>query len=268
MNKSQVAARLGASVVLTDQSKILPTLIKNARANAKDLECRRRPPSPDSYAYHDSTPPFADDMDYPEDVSKLSSKVKNSARTTASMSTVSPTTASSLTSSCGRHDDAAFKKLAIRHQCGGGYRCGDGTNIRRPPKEVEETPSPRCDAVNSTTSGVRCCSRDGTTSTKGGWRVAELLFSSSEEELRRWRGVPLENMDGRKHYSHGEDLFDLVVAADVVYLTDLWDSMACTFKVRIFTACVSNPYDRGYRRNTIGSLGVVVGFLGGSTDNP
>ncbi|CAM9536576.1 unnamed protein product, partial [Hapterophycus canaliculatus] len=41
-----VAARLGASVVLTDQSKLLPTLMKNARANAWDLEVgQSRPPT-------------------------------------------------------------------------------------------------------------------------------------------------------------------------------------------------------------------------------
>ncbi len=131
--KTQVAARLGASVTLTDQSKLLPTLTRNARANARDLECRPGP--------------------------------------------------------------------------------GPGA------------PSPASDAT------------DGA----GRWQVAELLFSESEEDIARWRrGAP-----GRRAGSdpvggeaggddHGEDLFDLfdlVVAADVVYLNDLWDAMAFTLKV-------------------------------------
>lgn len=35
------------------------------------------------------------------------------------------------------------------------------------------------------------------------------------------------------HGEGGHDLFDLVVAADVVYLKDLWDAMAFTIKVRV-----------------------------------
>lgn len=121
--KTQVAARLGASVTLTDQSKLLPTLTRNARANARDLECLPEP------------------------------------------------------------------------------------------------------AANAT---------DGA----GRWQVAELLFSDSEEDIVRWRrGVPgrrvdTDPADGEPgDDDRGEDLFDLVVAADVVYLNDLWDAMAFTLKV-------------------------------------
>lgn len=220
--------------MLTDQSKILPTLIKNARANAQDLECRRRPTSADCCS--GSTLPCADGMDYPEEVSKFSSEVKKSARTTASMSTVSPAAASSLTSSCGSHDvDATSMSSVIRHQCDGGYGCSDGTST--------------------------------STSTKGGWRVTELLFSKSEEDLRRWRGVTFGNdEDRRKLHSREENLFDLVVAADIVYLTDLWDSMACTFKVRVSPAYVFNI--KGDQRICNRDFGSHRGLFGGSADPP
>lgn len=61
--------------------------------------------------------------------------------------------------------------------------------------------------------------------------AAELLFSDSEEEILRWRG----NV-GRGDTFSGEaegDLFDLIFAADIVYLNDLWDEMAFTMKVRV-----------------------------------
>lgn len=233
--KSQVAARLGASVVLTDQSKILPTLFRNARANAQDLECRRRPTSLDCFNY----------MDHPEDVSKSPSQAKDGVRTTTFTSTVSTARAPSPTSTPGRHDndDGTCTKSAIRHPCGGGYRCGNGASISKSLKRVDGAPPPHCDVGNSTASGVRCCFCGATNIAMGRWRVAELLFSKSEEDLRRWRGVTFGREDKIQHYSRGEDLFDLVVAADVVYLNDLWDSMACTLKVRIYTTyfVFSNP---------------------------
>ncbi|CAM9446352.1 unnamed protein product [Scytosiphon promiscuus] len=128
-----VAARLGASVVLTDQSKLLPTLIKNARANARELEVGH-PGAPTS---------------------------------------------------------------------GGGGKsplAGDG---------------------------------------EGRWIAAELLFFGSDEEMRRWRAGAKQEDGARKGFppsgceGDGDDLFDLVIAADVVYLNDLWDAMAFTIKALV-----------------------------------
>ncbi|CAM9963416.1 unnamed protein product [Pylaiella littoralis] len=234
-----VAARLGASVVLTDQSKILPTLVRNARANAQDLECRRRPIFPDCCG--DDTPSFADDADHSEDILKSFPEPKNGAHTTAFMSTVSLARASSPTSSRCRHDNdnPTCTNSAMRHQCGGGYHYGDETSNSKSPKQVEEASSPCCDGGDSTASGVRCCFCGATSSGNGRWRVEELLFSKNKEELRRWCGVTFGRGDSRKYSrikaedDHREDLFDLVVAADVVYLNGLWDSIACTLKAML-----------------------------------
>lgn len=63
----------------------------------------------------------------------------------------------------------------------------------------------------------------------GTWRVAELLFSSrleekeEEEEEEVFRSVSVA--------AGSKGLFDLVLAADVIYLRDLWDDMAVTIKV-------------------------------------
>lgn len=79
---------------------------------------------------------------------------------------------------------------------------------------------------------------------KGQWHAAELLFFESDEDMRRWRGEA-KTEDGDKEglgvaSSRGSeaddgvgDLFDLIIAADVVYLNDLWDAMAFTMKASV-----------------------------------
>lgn len=59
---------------------------------------------------------------------------------------------------------------------------------------------------------------------EGSWRVAELLFSEDEATLREAIGLGDE-------CSENLSRFDLVMAADVAYLVNLWDALVFTIKV-------------------------------------
>ena len=208
-NTNQVAARLGASVVLTDQSKILPTLERNARSNARDLECRGLPASPVLCRGTTAavSPPAADAADPPKNVAKTSSTETDDLATPASLAS---TAGSSPTLS--------------------GERCGCGTAAWAGSASRQQSDSSHA-------------GEDGGTDVKGRWLATELLFSDSAEDLLRWRrsifvggrdtasGEAEEDEQGGAE-ADDNDLFDLVVAADVVYLNDLWDAMAFTMKVR------------------------------------
>eukprot|EP00903_Cladosiphon_okamuranus_P011205 g10573.t1 len=184
-----VAARLGASVALTDQSKILPTLERNARSNAPDLECRHLPASP---GYREArTPPAARGTDAPGGIASSAPQDPGSSAATALVGE---------RGGCGKAELASSS--ATRHS--------DGKDAGIP----------------------------WSSDAKGRWLVAELLFSDSKEELLRWRrnivggrgDTILGEAGGVDHGEREDGLFDLVVAADVVYLNDLWDAMAFTVK--------------------------------------
>lgn len=199
--QNQVAARLGASVAITDQSKMLPTLTRNARSNTRGLECCRLPASPACRVGAGTSPP-ADATDLPEN---------NGSK--ASPDGVSPATAAFLAS--------AGLPSALGGEGGGCDTARVGS--------AEKGSGDRGHAGD-----------EGGVGAKGRWLATELLFSDSEEDMLRWRGsaagrgggaasgvAEVDNGDG------GGDLFDLVVAADVVYLNDLWDAMAFTIKVLV-----------------------------------
>lgn len=173
--------------MLTDQSKILPTLTRNARSNAQDLEYR-----PGCRGARISPPADADTV-APESVSKASPDPDSPATGAAFLAStgLSPTLSGEI-DGC----DTARAGSTARRQSSGGY-----------------------------------AGNDGSIDARGRWMAAELLFSDSEEEILRWRG----NV-GRGDTFSGEaegDLFDLIFAADIVYLNDLWDEMAFTMKVRV-----------------------------------
>ncbi|CAB1100973.1 unnamed protein product [Ectocarpus sp. CCAP 1310/34] len=216
-----VAARLGASVILTDQSKLLPTLIANARANAQDLEFSRQPPATPGSRDGTSTLP-SDDL---ADVLSTPPESDN---------TCSVATTPSIAKGEGETEDVPVCRKSARRRKGGD---DEGLNQVDTPKDstVNVVASKPDDRVLSTT---MCCLDGG--GSKGCWRVVELLFSESEEELLRWRrmaggggttGGPLRVVpEGDPEGDSHDGLFDVVVAADVVYLNDLWDAMAFTIK--------------------------------------
>lgn len=178
-----MAARLGASVVLTDQSKLLPTLVGNARANAPKLELRTPPDNrPDGLTAEKR---FGDADPTPYAAS-------------------SPLTAEPPPATAGRNKTAC-------------------TACRESGEEGVDAPGGRdtCRIHGMNRSGVG----------PGSWRVAALLFSERQADLRGFvaRGCDWLESDEVAQAQTGP--FDLVVAADVVYLNDLWNAMAFTIKV-------------------------------------
>lgn len=96
--------------------------------------------------------------------------------------------------------------------------------------------------------GQRTCNQAdedcGRSAPLGTWRVAELLFSENEEELMAFAaglgaGRKQEEAWGWEDWGNGareDGLFDLIIAADIIYLQSLWDAMAFTIKV-IVSVC-------------------------------
>lgn len=187
--------------MLSDQSKILPTLTKNARSNAQDLEYRR-PPAPPG-CREAGIPPPADATNSPKTAS-TASRDRGSSATAAFLPSAGPSSTSS--GEKGGCDTAHGASTARRRNGDGGQAGDDGAG----------------------------------TDAEGRWLATELLFSDSEEDILRWRGScggRRGTVSGGAEVDRGSavegDLFDLVVAADVVYLNDLWDAMAFTIKVRV-----------------------------------
>ncbi|CBN80157.1 expressed unknown protein [Ectocarpus siliculosus] len=212
---------LGAGTGLAGLSKLLPTLIANARANAQDLEYSRQPPTTPGSRDGTSTLP----CDEPADVLSTPPESDN---------TCSVTTTPSIAKDGGKAEDVPVCRKSARRRKGGD---DEGLNQVDAPKDstVNVAASKPDDRELSTT---MCCLDGG--GIKGCWRVVELLFSESEEKLLRWRrmadgggttGGPLRAVpEGDPEGDSHDGLFDLVVAADVVYLNDLWDAMAFTIK--------------------------------------
>eukprot|EP00752_Nemacystus_decipiens_P017897 g16046.t1 len=187
-----VAARLGASVALTDQSKMLPTLEKNARSNARDLECRRLSASSPVCCGSTAVSPPADAAMVPPEIGSNASAERDCPAATAS-------SAGEILNGC---DTAARASSSARRQGLGGHAGKDGSSM----------------------------------SDEGRWLATELLFSDSAEDLLRWRksivngGSDTASGEAGGHFGAQDGLFDLVVAADVAYLNDLWDAIAFTMK--------------------------------------
>ncbi|CAM9930128.1 unnamed protein product [Ectocarpus fasciculatus] len=218
-----VAARLGASVVLTDQSKLLPTLIANARAVAQDLEYKRQPPITTTPGSRDGTSPLPSDD--PADVLSTPPESENSC---------SATTTLSIPNGGGKTEDVPACPKSARRR-----KHGDDTGLKQAEAPKDSTVNVAASKPDDRELSRTLCGLDGGGS-KGCWRVVELLFSESEEELLQWRrmaggvgttGGPLRAvLEGGPEGDSHDGLFDLVVAADVVYLNDLWDAMAFTIK--------------------------------------
>lgn len=234
---NQVAARLGASVALTDQSKILPTLTRNARSNARDLECRRLPltsPGCRGAINNRASSQPADAAGHPPKKSVPKNVAKNVPKVASPFPDPdSPATAAVLAS-------AGSSSPAFSGERDGGCDTArGGSSARRPQK-----------------GGGGAWGIDAPQG--GRWMATELLFSESKEDILRWRGSvgggagrgDAISREAEGEHDHGGDaddegdLFDLVVAADIVYLNDLWNAMAFTMKVH-----VTNPPKRT-RRNS------------------
>ncbi|CAN0017264.1 unnamed protein product, partial [Laminaria digitata] len=207
-----VAARLGAHVLLTDQSKLLATLRANARGNAPELE---RQPPPDGS--DDNSPPSLAGVETVTVSVETRTRTRTGTRTRTRTRTRTKTKTKTRTSTRTR-----TRTRKRRQQCGidtGNVSCsGTGSVSAR-------------DSGNSGSSG------GGGGGMQGSWRAEELLFFNDEKDAVRWRrqarrggggGGQEGAFDGDN--DDDDDLFDLVVAADVVYLKDLWDAMAFTIK--------------------------------------
>ena len=205
----QVAARLGASVLLTDKAKLLPTLVNNARSNAGDLELRSplsSPPQPPSRT-----------TDTEGESRKGAFAASDGALAGIAGTPIRQDAAQNASSQSHRNESARVGAVIGGEEGGSARERGDGGG------SVGELP------LRKRHPGEEASPKPG-----GTWRAAELLFSRNEDEVLRSAvsGRPEEEDGASPPPVPGDDgLFDLVIAADVVYLRDLWDELAATIKV-------------------------------------
>lgn len=313
----KVAARLGASVLLTDQAKLLPTLMKNGRANAPELEEQHlRPPSPiDVRPFRRTNPPSQhaqgdSESANPGDVTmqSLETDVGNPRKVISPRFSENPTAAlmakeATISSERrGKNNDGAATDTSCAAS-GGIFttitksedvpkedwaccRQDSGENHHRLKRRQDgdaDRVTKALPPADMDGDGDHGCGDDRDDSHRGSWRVAELLFAEDENNLQPFfeaetrllmsRENPIaaataaagtrERVGGgsgqgrrqgglegcntregeggedlghnatRHRGGHDDALFDLVIAADVVYLTKLWDAMSFTIK-----ACV------------------------------
>lgn len=269
-----MAARLGASVVLTDQAKLLPTLMNNARANAPELECHRWPGHNTSDKCHRGFPtprPMkCGDVGVSSVVADDACVFANPHANAAPLLSL-PSTKNSGGEDAGTESEDANTRRQRDHRRAW---CGTGSGADRGFDQVDDKALSRCGCTAVSEGGregavgvgaggrpalasaagryFECCSvgvggggGSGVGDAIGGcsrgtWRAAELLFSESEEAI--WAALEREGPSGvvvggddgddaRHIKPDAEQRFDLVVAADIVYLNSLWDAMASTVKV-------------------------------------